>query len=1117
MPSLHKQWSADDVSSGSSAINKPERRARSASPTKQRPLSHNFDFQSLLPSIGSPNIHDEIASKVSNGSLSPEQIRRLSRSPIAKKLHISSSQYALPIPFKLQLPPKLSTRSAPPSPEPSRGRTAHNMNPSEKELPASPSRFSPKKLVFNGAAYEAADSSESESELSFLKPSLPQKPPATMSNRRKVARFAQKHQSMPSDQLSMIEEASNAGSANSRASSLRQKELPTLPKTNSAMSLQTQDLPPSPTSQRTRNVSRKPPPELRSPMPVSLSKPELDLVPPPPPPIQLPTSASAPVLSEKAFESSADSSFNVPKKLETRVVTEAPRRRPDARLSQGEINVFPTTPEPTLEKTTPPQPKVTEEPLEMFPRTPVESEESEDAATPRSTLPHSHACHHNLNLGEESYLKIYKRSFSDESKVSSVSSFSSVGDALNLNHDPAMRSFNRDQTALSVNVAKYLRDNPTRGASIASSRSDASTSSWDSIQKSVDFSIRDSASASERSSLSTRSTSSKGKRDFSKELPPPPEELEYEDDSLNDQFEVPRELNISKKSSAASSVPVPVSKNVEGPIEQELDLEESATEDNDKSSNSLDDGNSGVGRGFSFPNDMSNITNSEEARKRLEQQRLQNTRVSRKSSRRSSRQIEIPNLDDLDSLSSYKISETRHNGVSFNDLQNVKLHGVEKDKDNASDIEPIGVPSQAAKKHFSSMYGSKDSSGSESDSSFESNAKSEPRKPLSSPAKQMPSSFSLGAIASRKSPIRHARHRSMYNFDFAELYQEPSPQSSINSGQQARKHKMSKSVSVPSEVSKEAASEASSHDRELTKSTPPVEKTQPIEEVDQSLNIVVAEPPKKVQYAVDFKDASSPKKPESAPFGNNFDSDYYHQSMKRGQSRRSTRPPSVQSQQMSGSSQSRFSDSLVTARETISTAPSDTDSITIDLTKEDYNVCMIKRNDSTLSYRSIIEKRNGKPVEVVLVEEDEEHLPVPKPAREDRDDLSSIYSRYMNDWDKMKIPARKNSSKSSTSEASSMSGSWANSETGFQVKTKGSHSPIKPQTHMRKATMPNLESFTKTDTPKSPSKRIQSTPKLGYHNLPNSDGSYNRGNSINYFDYNGTEKYDFESFMKQRL
>ncbi|KAK8440345.1 hypothetical protein ACI3LY_003826 [Candidozyma auris] len=1158
MQQLKKQWSADDLQKGSSTVNIMERRARSASPTKNRPLSNqSFDFQSLLPSPPKDScLHDDIASKISNGSLSPEQIRRLSKSPIAKKLHISSSQYALPIPFKLQLPPRLSSKSAPASPEPSRGRVAKSIKPAEKALPPSPGSAFPRKLVFNGAKYEPADSSESEQELSFLKPSTPQKPPATITNRKKVARFAIKHQSMPSDQLSMIEEASNAGSFNSRASSTRSKTLPTLPKASEANASPDDNHNVSTgmsepfSSPKSRNVSRKPPPDLESPIPVALNKPKLDLVPPPPPPIQLPTSVSTPMLSSRNHGqdnwSSADSSFSFPRKLETRVVTEAPRRRPDSfpSSSTNEIEVFPKTPEPVSSPDENVQNKSKEDDFEVFPSSP-----NEESST-QHTLKHSHACHHNLNLGDSAYLKISKRNFSDESKVSSISSFSSLGDALNLDRDPAVRLFNRDQTALSANIAKYLNE-PRRGSSTrsaASTRSDASQSSWNSLQRSVDFSIRESASSSERSSLSSKS---KKKAQLNKELPLPPEELELEGDSLSEHFEIPRHLNIAKKESMKSPASN-VCEVASGTSEKELDIvskddvhlesminkpiedklsesekseaqenayeNEERSEDNEEeeeggdeesefskdSASSLDDGNSGVGRGFSFPNDMSNITNSEEAKRRLEHQRHINGSSRRQSLNRKLEQIEIPNLDDPDTLRKFPVKETRHHGISFNDLQQVKIKGLEKENDSV--IEPIGIPSSAAKQHFSQMYGG----SSDSDSSFEASSKtSKPYKaPLSNSSKPMPSSVSLAAIASRKSPIRHARHRSMYNFDFADIFQEPSPQSSAKTNGHLKGHKASKSISVPSEASKEAKKDKTKNATADAESFPAEKPPQSESDKEQPLNIVVAEPPKRVEYAVDFRDATAA---DTQQFSSTFGNAYYQRQMSTN-SRRNLHTPSVNSN--SRSSQSKFSDSLVTARETISTAPTDTDSITIDLTKEEYNVCMIKRSDSLLSYRSVIEKRDGKPVEVVLVDEDDNQTTLHRPTPEERDDLSSIYSRYMTGWERMKRPMRTPSQKSAASEASDVSGkSWANSESGFQVKTLDSPRHGKGNQQIRKATMPNINTLREYPMVNKTmaSKRVQSTPKLG------KGPSLNRETNVDYFDYNGTEKYDFDSFMKQRL
>lgn len=1111
---LHKQWSADDVLAGSAASSIYGRRARSASPTKSRPLSQNFDFQSLLHAHSTASLPGDLASQLYTGSLSPDQIKRLSRLPIARKIRISTSQHALPIPFKLQLPPKLSYKLAPPSPEPNRGRTATSPKRSEKALPPSPARQSPRRLIFNGSAYEPAELSESELELSFWRPSGPHRPPATIANRKKVARFAQKHQSMPADQLSMIEEASSK--ASSRTSSVRED----VKKVKNTKNTRKDELPPTPpalaqnssnNNKNTRSIQRKPPPDLQSPAPVPVQKPRLELVLPPPPPAKLPTSVSAPLLSQnrKINENgpSTDSSFDAPRRLETRVVTEAPRRRPEASsyTAPKEIQMFPTTPEPGTQFVK----ETTDSPIEAFPQTPPE---------PKQGIPHSHACHYKLNLGEQTYLKIGKRSFSDESKVLSVSSFSSVGDILNVHHDPAVRLYKNDGLAVSANIARYLTNRPSRDASSASTSSTGTQSSWNSIQKSVDISIGDSLLASEKSSISSRSVSKSGLKEiyqiqeleensFAEETTQPLKIVRTNaNETLVDDAKEPEKADNDDQ----VSFEVEDETETSGLTEDSGSVEESETESDSKEDVSVDDGNTGLGRGFSFPNDMTNITNSEEAKRRLERQRLHARSNSSLPLTRSCGQIQIPNLDELDNLLLRPVLETKFQGMSFNDFEKLKLHGA--DKENVSDIEPIGVPSVAAKQHLSEMYGNM--SSSEADSSFENESNASARKPLRAPPKEMPTSVSLGAIASRKSPIRHARHRLMYSFDFADIYQDPTPNNSISRNKAASGHKASKSISTPLEAPKIVVDNPNSSTQDSLKNMPYLNQ----DDQEQPLNIVVAEPPKKVQYAVDFKEAVSPKKPDPS-FEQKFGTPYYQHSMRRNGTRRCAKPPSEQSNQISKSSQSMFSDSLVTARETISTTPTDADSVIIDLTKEDYNICMIKRNDSTLSYRSVIEKRDGKPVEVVLVEEDEEKDSAPKLNPEDRDDLLSIYSRYMSGWERQKLSLQAKAQRRVGSGLSDASGSWVSSEAGFQVKTMKPNDQHKTQ--MRKATMPNLDSFRNSQQSKvmNSGKRIQLTPKLGSYNTTHSTNARdvnNRGNSV-YFDYHGNEKYDFNSFMQQRL
>ncbi|GEQ67133.1 hypothetical protein JCM33374_g796 [Metschnikowia sp. JCM 33374] len=168
---------------------------------------------------------------------------------------------------------------------------------------------------------------------------------------------------------------------------------------------------------------------------------------------------------------------------------------------------------------------------------------------------------------------------------------------------------------------------------------------------------------------------------------------------------------------------------------------------------------------------------------------------------------------------------------------------------------------------------------------------------------------------------------------------------------------------------------------------------------------------------------------------------------------------------------------------------------------------MISRNESTTSYKSTIEKtKDGKNVEVVLVEEDEEC--------DDRDDLSSIYSRYMTNWedrnrsrhqhDPIVAPnmglVRKPSTYSETSEASDGSGlSWAaSSESNFQVKSLASIR--RQQGYKSKSGVLNG---------KAPAGALKPKSHLNKNLVgPRQDG---------YYDYEMNDSYDFKSFMGQNV
>lgn len=820
-------------------------------------LASQILAQSLAPSLGQGLLQNLLPT-----SVSADRLRELLRLPISRKLHITRSNYAIPIPFTLQLPPKLSAPSTP-----------NNSAPSSVAL----SPRSPLRLVFTGKSYEPIDSESEEDNLYRASASPAAKPPSTTASRKKIAKFVQKTHSVPLDQLSMIEEKLT------RANSMKTKSLPLLPNS------------PASTGPR-RTLLRKPPPEMD------------------------------PVLEAP-----------VAKRVQLAILTNDVETA--SKLVTSRLTPLLSSAEPRVSH--PPQNLASNlAPPAMVNRNNASAVST--ATPPNGCLRQSTAFHHNLNNGTEAELRIAKRSFSDELHVSSVSSFSSVGDIFN-------HFVTTSPRPMKVSPRLLLQNSQERKLSAQSAESGESHNLWTSVQKSLDISVKDSDKDQE-----------------SEESEEDEEDNDIADDTIDADI-LP--LNVPAKK--------------------------------------IDD-NSGAGIGFNFPNNNTNVTN--EKKKRSSPARKSHSSYSLMSPEG---QIEIPNLDDL---------------------------RVDSPNSRSDKIEPIGMPSKAARDHFKSMYG--ESTDSDSDSSFNSqfsklnksaNAQLSPIKETSQPKL-------LSA-----SPIRHARQRSMYNIDFGSEVQ-VSPQrkhtrlksaadlanllpakgfkfggilpglKNVQKQQQIQQGNMQPAQQASTETqgdSMKAQGGSIKAQRANTKTVPASTKELP------SVPIVVAEPPRKVQYAVDFKRAK--EHPSHEEFSVKEPVDFYHRSTLSATTSRSSHLTYQTASEIASSYQSSR-----TARETVSTAPTDNDSVVIDLTKDGYNVCMIQRNDSQLSYRSVIEKtKDGKDVEVVLVEEDEEE------SFNDRDDLSSIYSRYMNDW-----VSRSDSVRSSASEASTTSAnSWCNSESNFQVKS----------------------------------------------------------------------------------
>lgn len=1006
---------------------------------------------------GSPQLFldtDGVYSSLSS-PLTHEQLIKLSRSPIASRLHITKANYAIPIPFTLQLPPRLS-KSAPNSPQ------------KEFSSALSSPKKSPTRLLFSGSGYKPAaygSDSESESETSrdYIRHPSGQKPPSVTQNRKKVAKFVHRSQNIPADQLSIIEESST------RTNSVKSKSLPTLPKPQDTAA--DNDRPLIVLGARGPSLSRK-----------LLRKPPPDLI--------LETTSSSP--NESPFispqlqpNSTADSSFRGAEKLETKHDTHAIIQPMNMDVltksinNNGQANVQqPTKPESMKQ------------------------------------LPHTLGVRHALHLGDsDAVYQLTRRTFSDESQVSSVSSFNSFGDmnSFKFGYLPGPTDNENKETVL-------------RQSSIMTT---SSGSSWNSLQRSLDVSLKN--------TLSTMSPSSQSETPGApKELP----ELPLED--IEDKTIEIAPLAVARHSSENSILPADSKETEEAEI---LQHSESIVNDDEllDSFGSLDY-NNGDGKSFSFPNNLSNITNSTEAKRKNERNLKSSASYALVSS---TGQIKIPDLE----------KETHYYRVAKASQLNSQL--------DEQLMEPIGFPGKAAREHFKIMYGSM-ATDSDSDSSFNSQfsklqgntkAKHKVQDKNNLPQKQ------LAPSVSSISPVRHTRRRSMYDINFeSENAAKPliSAHSRSKSTMDIQSHqkgfeqnKLDEVYPTTNSTSKQellASGEPGSDERDLQKSA------------DETLqDIVIAEPPAKVVYPVDFRSASAiPKKPHS--YASNL-GPYYDRS------RISSRVPENHPKSVSHTDSEHASSyhSSHTAGETLSTAPTDPESITIDLTKDDYDVCMIKRNDSTLSYRSVIEKtKDGQNVEVVLVDEDEE------PSRLDRDDLLSIYSRYMGTWAPFELnrAASTLSSVSDSSEGSAVS--WAASDTNFQVKTKpmprrelpsalvtnrSRIAPVKPvynfakitvnqnripapsypkQSHHVKSAYSKQSHPVQTAYPKQPHHVQSKLPALNKKNLQYAEvkarpqvprtmeqpvaapQSKNSRGENSYFDYSSNPTYDFNSFIHQR-
>lgn len=566
--------------------------------------------------------------------------------------------------------------------------------------------------------------------------------------------------------------------------------------------------------------------------------------------------------------------------------------------------------------------------------------------------------------------------------------------------EPIKKNMSNLSTSKSTNAVK---DNPRSisNSSANSLLSNATGISWDSIQKSLDIAIDslkrgDELPSTKKMVLSIRSNSNKSKSSSS-----------IRKSSYDDEFE----FAITKSNQIKE--------------DKKEELRENGELVRGAANNQLVNG--GAGKDFVFPNNETNITNSKDLPDLPSAKGSFKSKVSRDSFRSSSGQIEIPVLTDnyresFDiKLKQLKIDSLKDNGGNRGYLNN---------------IDPIELPSKAAKvianDFFADFRGGLDELESDlCNSSFNTlyhhtmhgNGKGDINKekglpliPILPPSKE-----------NRRS--RHTRHKSMCTLDFDdEKFKMDNSHTLISSSKP--KHVKAKSLGAEKAF--------------LSKKTDSLPTNGA-----ENKPLKVIEPPRMVHYSVDFKESSFDdnfpntlhRPPEMANDASN------NENMKRGLTTRgisslkssnldiscSVHPrrqhpykmkldeinyPAQGFQRLRSATSSTITNSSARSSAfnptSSSTAASDTASVIIDLTRDKYDLCLIQRNNSTQSYRSVIEEqKDGNKVEVVLVEDDETG------SSESFDDLASIYSKYAKD----KWVFRSNSSSTTVSNGSTSSSS----------------------------------------------------------------------------------------------
>ncbi|KAI5960140.1 uncharacterized protein KGF55_004863 [Candida pseudojiufengensis] len=908
-----------------------KRRSRSLSPVKINRNKHKIN--------GSLEFHDEddLRTMFNSPNLTPTQLKNIYKNPSYSRLHIvangnpnhknnpTQNKYIIPIPLTLKLPPKLSS-----SPNITDGKPKSSASSTISSRSSSPSRAgSPERshlpkqttLIYTPQGYEKIDiSSSSEDEqngTSFDMSTTPltreilnsnqtmktsPSPPSVTTNKTKYSKLAYKNKE--SDELSMIEEMSNYSS---RSSSI-----------NDGIK-----------SKTNQEVTHKPSKKLPA----------------------LPTTFEDPISFTQSESSKSKSKRKPPPSMETNNASIETSNV--SKLTPNKMNVMQSS-----SYQIPVSRLVTQPPIIT------------------------------KNVSQQPKTDLRSRCFSDESQTTSVSSFGSPGDFASFqrlhrktppipsyananNNSPKVKNPVTTLSTLKESESRSSSKNPSRVPSDSSTfSSNSSVNSWNSLQKSIDITL---------SREPTNKSFNSNKLILNNKV----EEGETE---VNDQDHWSDTEASDAEDSEKETAPLKISRSSTTVLSDET--KKIATSIKPTSSPQLENNNE-FDIGYNFPNNLENITNNKQLKsKHIEEEDSKSTK-SRYSFYSSNGQIDIPDLSNKRIMDQYSIKSpsskapSSYNETLFSD-RNTNSSSSEYSSSSSSHNNQnnnkigIRIPSKNALTHLEEQLKLHSIEGEDSEYEFENKKNSlYVDSKISKTLPDLQCNFIQNPQT--RSPARHKRGKSMYNIDLNEFNfnENQSVDQGIKSHNDQLKisHSRSKSIdpSLPLSFNNRYNSSVDTSKHHsinepqnqnhrikvpiniLNSASSSIHKNNYNENdaVAEDMNIKIAEPPKPINYKIDFKENNN----NDLKFGN------YN-----------TTPKSI-----SKLNKTKLRDD-------------DNESIIVDLTKDKYEVFTIQRSNSIISYKSTTEVIKGKEMEVILVEEDDDEEQV----NEKDDELLSIYSKYRN-------------------------------------------------------------------------------------------------------------------------